>query len=106
MYAGFVQGDASGLARLLLLEFNLISRLQVPDLPYPDPQQIGGSEVGIDPDGEQGRVPWVVCQQLLDGLDVFPLLDGVDLDLITLLGSVLVASLFHFIPSVDILAMF
>jgi len=63
-----VQGDPPFLAGFFLFKYQFIPGLQVAHLAGSDPEQIRGPQVGIDPQGEQAQITWVVGQQLFDGL--------------------------------------
>ena len=74
MYRGnhnSVQSDPPYLTRLLLLEFQFISRLLVADLPDSYSKQIACTQVGINPQREKTKISGVVGQHLFYQGNVF-----------------------------------
>lgn len=67
----FVYGNSPFFTSFLFSNCEVLSRLQVADLPHGYSGQVGGPQVGVDAKGKDAEVTGFVSEELLDGADVF-----------------------------------
>ena len=87
-----VYGNSPFFTSFLFSYGEVLSRLQVSDLPHGNSGQVGGSEIRVDTQGKDAEVTWAVGEELLDGADVFFGADGVYSGAVTPFGVVGVAA--------------
>ena len=80
VYAGFIEVDSPDLTRFFFADAEFAHRLEVADLAGGDADEIGGAEVGIDAEGEEGEVSGLFFEVVFNALDVFEVGDGSNFD--------------------------